>query len=75
MARKRENFDIPTFDELIIPTVLALLKLDGSVEEINTKVYEIAKLSDEVLQIPHREDGATSEVDYRIGNHSGYSYL
>jgi restriction system protein len=68
MARKRENFDIPTFDELIIPTVQALLKLDGSgtVEEINTKVYEIAKLSDEVLQIPHGEDGATSEVDYRL---------
>ncbi len=51
MGRKRENFDLPTFDELIIPTVKALLKLGGSgtVEEINTKVYEIAMLPDNIL--------------------------
>ena len=42
MARKRQNLELPTFDELIIPTLKALLKLGGSgtIEEINTKVYE-----------------------------------
>ena len=68
MARKRQNLDLPTFDELIIPTVQALLKLGGSgtVEEINNKVYEIAELSDDILQIPHGEDGTTNEVGYRL---------
>lgn len=68
MARKRQNLDLPTFDELIIPTVQALLKLGGSgtVEEINNKVYELTELSDDILQIPHGEDGTTNEVGYRL---------
>ena len=68
MARKKQNSDLPTFDELIVPTVKALIELggSGSVEEINTKVYEIAKLSDEILLIPHGEGGTTIEVDYRL---------
>ena len=68
MARKKQNSNLPTFDELIIPTVKALIDLggSGSVEEINTKVYEIAKISDDILLIPHGEDGTTIEVDYRL---------
>lgn len=68
MARKKHNSILPSFDELIVPTVKALIALggSGSIEEINTKVYEIAKLSDEVLQIPHGEDGTLNEVDYRL---------
>lgn len=68
MGRKKQNNDLPTFDELIIPTVQALLGLGGSgtVKEINNKVYEIAELSDNILQIPHGEDGTTNEVDYRL---------
>lgn len=68
MARKRQNSNLPTFDELLIPTVQALLKLGGSgtVEEINSNVYEIAELTDDILQIPHGEDGAVNEVDYRL---------
>jgi len=68
MARKRLNTDIPTFDELFLPTVKALLQLggSGSNEEINSKVYEIAQISDNILQIPHGQDGAISEVDYRL---------
>ena len=67
MARKKVNSDIPSYDELIIPTVKALVELGGSgtVEAINERVYEITKLSDEVLQIPHGDDGR-SEVDYRL---------
>ena len=68
MARKRQNSSLPTFDELLIPTIQALLQLGGSgtVEEINSKVYEIAELTDDILQIPHGEDGAVNEVDYRL---------
>ncbi len=68
MARKKQISNFPTFDELIIPTVKALINLggSGSVKEINTKVYEIANLTDEVLLIPHGEDGTTIEVDYRL---------
>jgi restriction system protein len=59
---------LPSIDELIIPTVKALLKLGGSgtIEEINTRVYEIAELTDYVLQFPHGEEGNTNEVDYRL---------
>jgi len=68
MARKKQNSDLPSFDELIVPTVKALIALggSGSIEEINTKVYEVSKLSDEVLQIPHGEEGTINEVDYRL---------
>ena len=68
MARRKQNYNLPTFDELIIPTLKALEELggSGSIEEINTKVYEIAKISDDVLQIPHGEEGTVSEVDYRL---------
>lgn len=68
MARKKQNSNFPTFDALLVPTVKALIELggSGSVEEINTKVYEIAKLTDDVLLVPHGEEGTTSEVDYRL---------
>ncbi len=68
MGRKKQNSNLPSFDELIIPTVKALIQLGGSgtVEEINSKVYEITKLPDDILQIPHGEEGTTNEVDYRL---------
>jgi restriction system protein len=68
MARKKANDDLPTFDELLVPTVKALQELggSGSIEEINSKVYLIAEISDEILQVPHGEEGTVSEVDYRL---------
>jgi restriction system protein len=68
MARKKSNSILPSFDELIIPTVKALIKLggSGSVEEINNYVYEIASISEGVLQIFHGESGTIKEVDYRL---------
>ncbi len=68
MARKKSISNIPTYDELIIPTVNALKRLggSGSVEEINSKVFEIANLPDEVLQISHNEEGTLGEVEYRL---------
>ena len=68
MARKKTNNDIPTFDELLVPTIKALQELggSGSIEEINSKVYVIAEISDGILQVPHGEEGTVSEVDYRL---------
>lgn len=68
MGRKKNSNGMPTFDELMIPTIKALLELggSGSNEEINNKVYEITSISDDVLQIPHGVDGNTTEVDYRL---------
>lgn len=68
MARKKMSNQVPSFDELIIPTVKALVELggSGSNEEINTKVYELHNISDEIINIPHGENGTVSEVDYRL---------
>lgn len=68
MARKKQISSLPTFDELLVPTVKALIQLGGSgtIEEINSQVYEIANLTDDIIQIPHGDKGTTNEVDYRI---------
>ncbi len=68
MARKKMSNQVPSFDELIIPTVKALVELggSGSNEEINTKVYELHNISDEIINIPHGENSTVSEVDYRL---------
>lgn len=67
MGRKRQNGELPSFDQLIVPTVVALVQLGGSgtVEEINNKVYGIANIPEKILMIPHGEDGR-SEIDYRL---------
>ncbi|RJQ41690.1 MAG: restriction endonuclease, partial [Nitrospiraceae bacterium] len=68
MARKRQYNTLPAFDELMKPVIQAIIELGGSgtIEEINGKVYETEKLSDDVLQIPHGEDEARTEVEYRL---------
>lgn len=68
MGRKKQNSNLPTFDGLFVPTVKALIQLGGSgtIEEINSKVYEIAKIPDNIIQVPHGDGGTTNEVDYRL---------
>ncbi|MBI1226103.1 MAG: restriction endonuclease [Bacteroidetes bacterium] len=69
MARKKVfSTKLPTQEQLMVPTLKALVKLGGSgtIEEINESVYQIAKLTDEQLQIPHDETGLRSEIDYRL---------
>lgn len=68
MGRKRTNNNLPTYDEMLIPTLEALKLLggSGSIVEINEKVYEVIGLGENVLEIPHDENGVLSEVDYRL---------
>ncbi|WP_411727718.1 restriction endonuclease [Methyloglobulus sp.] len=68
MARKKTNNALPSFDKLIIPTVKAIQELggSGSIKEINSKVYAIAAISDDMLQIPHGDKGTMSEIEYRL---------
>lgn len=69
MARKRRDAEqVPSYDKLMIPVLNALNTLGGSgtIEEINEKVYEVENFSEEILQVPHKEDGSQSEVDYRL---------
>jgi len=64
------DVNVPTFDRLMNPLVQALKELGGSgtIEEINSKVAEIAHLSDEQLEILHNpEKGSQTEVEYRLG--------
>lgn len=36
------------------------------IEELNEKVYALINLPDEVLEIPHTENGTRSEIEYRL---------
>ncbi len=63
------NTDIPTFDKLMNPIIQALKQLGGSgtIEEINSKVIEIANISDKQLEMLHDpEKGSQTEVAYRL---------
>ena len=68
MARRKINENVPNYDQLMLPTLKALKELGGSgtIEEINEKACEIENFSDDVLNVPHDENGLTSEVDYRL---------
>ncbi len=69
MGRKKNaNDKVPTYDHLLIPTIKSLKSLGGSgtIEEINEKVYEIANLKQEILEIPHDDSGLQSQIDYRL---------
>lgn len=59
---------LPTYDEMMNPLLEALKQLGGSgtINEINEKVFEIMKLTNEVLEVPHGENGSRGEVEYRL---------
>ncbi len=63
------NIDIPTFEKLMNPVFQALKQLGGSgtIEEINREATEIAKLSDEQLEVLHNPNkGSQTEIEYRL---------
>jgi restriction system protein len=65
----KSQIKIPTYDTFFNPVLKALKDLGGSgtIEEINQKVIENEKLSDEIAAIPHGEENASqTEVEYRL---------
>jgi len=67
MAKKGKSI-VPTFDELINPTFMALKELGGSGtnNEIYEKVIESQNYSDEVLSVLQNENSNQSKVAYRL---------
>lgn len=60
---------LPSFDELMIPLVGSLNELggSGSIEEIYSKVIEITKFSENILnQIHDPEKSSQTEIGYRL---------
>ena len=63
------SISVPTFDSLMNPVLRALKKLGGSgtIQEIDAKASEIARLSDDQLAVLHNPDrGSQTEVEYRL---------
>ena len=60
--------EIPTFDKMMNPLLVALHKLGGSgtIDEINTKTIELMNIPNDVADIPHGENGSRTEVEYRL---------
>jgi restriction system protein len=61
--------EIPTYDKFMNPVIQALRVLGGSgtIEEINTKVFELMGLSSIQLEVLHDpEKGGISETEYRL---------
>ncbi len=64
MAQSRK---VPTFDEMIWPTLQALKNTDGAAsnQELLARVIQILNLPDEVQNAPHG-DGPRTEIEYRL---------
>ena len=63
------HMNVPSFDRFMNPVMRALKQLGGSgtIEEINSTAAEIAKLTDEQLEVLHDpEKGSQTEVEYRL---------
>jgi restriction system protein len=57
------------YDDLMNPVIQALKSLGGSgtIEEINSKVAELAKIPSEQLEVLHNpEKGGMTEIEYRL---------
>ena len=59
---------IPQYHELMWPALQATMALGGSatVREMNERVMELGKISEEQQAVPHGNDGRMSEVEYRL---------
>lgn len=59
--------EIPTYDDLLWPTLEALKAKGGSasIQELSEQIASDMELPDEILELPHKEGGTRSEVEYR----------
>ena len=57
---------VPTFDELMAPSIEALKRLGGSasIDELVPEIVKLLRLSEEVADVPHGTTGRT-ELEYR----------
>lgn len=63
------TINVPTFENYMNPVlqVLKVLGGSGTIEEINNKVIEIMRLSDQQLEVLHNpEKSSQTEVEYRL---------
>lgn len=62
-----EAVEVPTFKDLMWPTLRALDDLGGSgtIQEIVAKVLELGSYTEEQLQRLHR-NGPDTEIEYRL---------
>ena len=62
------NSDVPTFNDLLNPTLTALHALGGSasIREITNQVIKQMELSSSITQVPHG-NGSQTELEYRLG--------
>jgi hypothetical protein len=58
---------VPTFDEMMWPTLLALKQMGGSAsnQELLTCVMKLMAIPEEIQNLPHG-DGPKSEIEYRM---------
>ncbi len=65
---KRVTKGIPSYENLIIPTLKALVELGGSasIDEIDQKVFAISNITDEIIAIPHKVGDERSAVRYNL---------
>ena len=58
--------NVPTFDELMLPTLQALKRFGGSasIDELVPEIVRLLELPPEVADVPHSSTGRT-ELEYR----------
>ncbi len=63
------QLDIPKYNDLLWPTLEALKAKGGSasIQELSEQIASDMELSDEILELPHKEGGTQSEFEYRLG--------
>ena len=68
MATKFDQNEVPIFNNLLNPTLIAIKDMGGSASntEIVNQVIENLSLSSDVSQIPHGT-GSQTELEYRLG--------
>ena len=66
--KKGKEVQMPTYAQLVEATFAALKKLGGSGknDEINSLAIGILKVSEKVLDVPHRDSTSLSEIHYRL---------
>jgi restriction system protein len=67
MARRIIEENVPGYEQLIIPTLRAMVALGGSgtIQEINEVASDIAGIDEDALQVPAKNSVQT-EVEYRL---------